>query len=217
MPDEWRWSVLVPIFKNKGDVQSCSNYRGIKFISHTMKLWERVVEARLRHEVTINEQQYGFMPRKTTTDAMFALRVLMEKYRERQKELHCVFVELETAYDKGFQEKSCGVVWGSHKWRRSMSSLCKICMRTDSITTVRCAVGITEGFKGWGWTASRIGSKSFLVCDGDGHVDWWSQAWVSMKYDVRGWYCDFPLKVKIGGEELREVEICTWEKRNESQ
>ncbi|MCJ8739628.1 hypothetical protein PDJAM_G00049220 [Pangasius djambal] len=40
MPEEWRGSVLVPIFKNKGDVQSCSNYRGIKLMSHTMKLWE---------------------------------------------------------------------------------------------------------------------------------------------------------------------------------
>ncbi|KAK3541138.1 hypothetical protein QTP86_015722 [Hemibagrus guttatus] len=38
MPEEWRRSVLVPIFKNKGDVQSCSNYRGIKLMSHTMKL-----------------------------------------------------------------------------------------------------------------------------------------------------------------------------------
>ncbi|KAK3555793.1 hypothetical protein QTP86_028917 [Hemibagrus guttatus] len=35
MPEEWRRSVLVPIFKNKGDVQSCSNYRGIKLMSHT--------------------------------------------------------------------------------------------------------------------------------------------------------------------------------------
>ncbi|KAK3536575.1 hypothetical protein QTP86_013771 [Hemibagrus guttatus] len=41
MPEEWRRSVLVPIFKNKGDVQSCSNYRGIKLMSHTMKLWEK--------------------------------------------------------------------------------------------------------------------------------------------------------------------------------
>ena len=47
IPEEWR-SVLVPIFKNKKDVQSCGNYRGIKLMSHTMKLWERVVEARRR-------------------------------------------------------------------------------------------------------------------------------------------------------------------------
>ncbi|KAK3516529.1 hypothetical protein QTP70_021744, partial [Hemibagrus guttatus] len=100
MPEEWRRSVLVPIFKNKGDVQSCSNYRGIKLMSHTMKLWERVVEARLRKVVEICEQQYGFMPKKSTTDAIFALRILMEKYRDGQRELHCVFVDLEKAYDR---------------------------------------------------------------------------------------------------------------------
>ncbi|KAK3571605.1 hypothetical protein QTP86_015340 [Hemibagrus guttatus] len=100
MPEEWRRSVLVPIFKNKGDVQSCSNYRGIKLMSHTMKVWERVVEARLRKVVEICEQQYGFMPRKSTTDAIFALRILMEKYRDGQRELHCVFVDLEKAYDR---------------------------------------------------------------------------------------------------------------------
>ena len=100
MPEEWRRSVMVPIFKNKGDVQNCGNYRGIKLMSHTMKLWERVVETRLRAEVSICEQQYGFMPRKSTTDAVFALRMLIEKYREGQRELHCVFVDLEKAYDR---------------------------------------------------------------------------------------------------------------------
>ena len=28
---------------------------------HTMKLWERVIEKRLRHETTISENQFGFM------------------------------------------------------------------------------------------------------------------------------------------------------------
>ena len=44
MPDEWRDSVLISIFKNKGDIQSCSNDVCITFISHTMKLWERIIE-----------------------------------------------------------------------------------------------------------------------------------------------------------------------------
>jgi hypothetical protein len=38
MPDEWRRSILVSIFKNKGDMQSCTNYQRIKLMSHTMKL-----------------------------------------------------------------------------------------------------------------------------------------------------------------------------------
>ncbi|KAK3560232.1 hypothetical protein QTP86_002181 [Hemibagrus guttatus] len=146
MPEEWRRSVLVPIFKNKGDVQSSSNYRGIKLMSHTMKLWERVVEARLRKVVgKICEQQYGFMPRKSTTDAIFALRILMEKYRDGQRELHCVFVYLEKAYDRVPREelwycmRKSGV---AEKYVRVVQD-----MYERSRTVVRCAVGQAEEFK----------------------------------------------------------------------
>ena len=48
MPEEWRDSVIVPIFKDKGDIQDFGNYRGIKMISHTMKIWERIIDRRLR-------------------------------------------------------------------------------------------------------------------------------------------------------------------------
>ncbi|GJV91045.1 aminopeptidase M1 [Tanacetum coccineum] len=33
MPGEWRLSEVIPIYKNKGDAQSCSNYRGIKLLA----------------------------------------------------------------------------------------------------------------------------------------------------------------------------------------
>ena len=62
MPEEWRRSVLIPIYKNKGDAQCGGNYREIKLMSHTMKVWERIIEARLRDRVEISKQQYGFMP-----------------------------------------------------------------------------------------------------------------------------------------------------------
>ena len=54
MPEEWRRSVLIPIYKNKGDAQCCENYRGIKLMSHTMKAWERIIEARLRNRMEIS-------------------------------------------------------------------------------------------------------------------------------------------------------------------
>ncbi|XP_042893327.1 uncharacterized protein LOC122267336 [Penaeus japonicus] len=71
----------------------------INLLSHSLKIWERVLEARLRAQPTNSGQQYCFMPGRSTAYAMFALRMLREKYREGQKELHCVFVDLEKAYD----------------------------------------------------------------------------------------------------------------------
>ncbi|XP_049369420.1 uncharacterized protein LOC125834308 [Solanum verrucosum] len=74
MPDEWRWSTMVPLYKNKGDIQNCNNYRGIKLLSHTMKIWERVVEIRVRRGVSISENQFGFMPGRSTIEAIHLMR-----------------------------------------------------------------------------------------------------------------------------------------------
>ena len=59
-PNEWRKSTLVPLYKNKGDIQDCINYRGIKLMSHSMKLWERVIEHRLRKVVMISRESIWF-------------------------------------------------------------------------------------------------------------------------------------------------------------
>ena len=86
MPNDWRKSRMVHIFKVKGGVLECKNYRGIKLMSHTMKLWERMIEATLR-EIT-KLQKNNFDSGKSTTEPIFALKKLQEKYREKAKELH---------------------------------------------------------------------------------------------------------------------------------
>jgi hypothetical protein len=74
IPDEWRRSILVPIFKNKRDIQSCTNYRGIKLMSHTMNLWEIVIEHRLKKLTTVSKNQVDFMPERSTMEIIFLIR-----------------------------------------------------------------------------------------------------------------------------------------------
>ena len=81
IPKEWKSSTLIPIFNNKGDIQECSNGTKIELMLHFMKPWERVIEKRIREEVTYSDEQFGFMPGRSTTDAAFALRELIKKYR----------------------------------------------------------------------------------------------------------------------------------------
>ena len=55
MSEVWRDNTLIPLYKNKGDVQVCGNYKGIKLLSHTVKFWKRMIEKRIRQETVIRE------------------------------------------------------------------------------------------------------------------------------------------------------------------
>ena len=100
MPDEWKTSVIVPIFKGKGDVMSCGSYRGVKLLEHAMKIVERVLERRIRILVNLNEMQFGFMPGKGTVDAIFIVRRMQEEYQKKDKKLYMCFVDIEKAFDR---------------------------------------------------------------------------------------------------------------------
>lgn len=53
----------------------------------------------MQGNVRITNEEFGFMTGKNTMDAIFALRMLMEKFREGQKELQCAFIDLEKTYN----------------------------------------------------------------------------------------------------------------------
>ena len=60
-------------------------------LSVTMKLWERVIEGRLRAGIEISENQFGFRSGRSTIEAIHLICRLMEFYKDRKRDL--VFID----------------------------------------------------------------------------------------------------------------------------
>ena len=67
MPTEWKESIILSLYKGKGDALNRGNYRGLKLTEQVLKVVERVVEELLRDFVNIDDMQFGFCPGRGTT------------------------------------------------------------------------------------------------------------------------------------------------------
>ena len=99
VPSDWEQSVIVCLYKGKGDVLERGNYHGLKLTEQVMKVLERIVDGLIRHLVSIDDFQFGFVPGRGTTDAIFVVRQLQEKYLAASKRLYMALVDLEKAFD----------------------------------------------------------------------------------------------------------------------
>ena len=54
----------------------------------------------IKQVVSIDDCQFGFVQGRGTTDAIFVIRQLQEKYLAANKRLYMAFVDLEKAFDR---------------------------------------------------------------------------------------------------------------------
>ena len=74
VPSDWEQSFIVCLYKGKGDALERGNYRGLKLTEQVMKVLERIVDGLIRQVVSIDDSQFGFVPGRGTTDAIFVVR-----------------------------------------------------------------------------------------------------------------------------------------------
>ena len=78
-------------------------------------------------------------------DPVFALHILQEKYREKQKDLHMVFVDLEKGYDNVRRD----LIWWAMRKRSVPEGYVKVIqdMNRGTNTRMKTRCGRTEFFE----------------------------------------------------------------------
>jgi len=169
IPEDWKSSVVLPIYKGKCDPMECGSYRGIKLLEHAMKVVERIFEHRIRQQIEIGDMQFGFMKGKGTTDAIFIAILMQENFRVKGKKLYFGFVDLEKAFDRVPTEV---ISWAMHKLgveKWLVSAVMSV--YAGAKTVVRTVYGNSKGFAVKSGYAPRFSIKSTVIrdCHG-GHI-----------------------------------------------
>ena len=110
IPNDWSLLYIVNYYKGKGDVLLRGNCRGLKLIDQVMEVVEHILATIIRTQVGIDAMQFGFMPGRGTSDAIFILKQVHEKYLGKHEDLYFAFV-IYRKFLMVCQGKYCGGVF----------------------------------------------------------------------------------------------------------
>jgi len=156
VPQSWKNSNLVYIYKNKGDKSVCGNSRGISLLATAGKVLARCMLSRLLTEIVdkvVPESQCGFRRERGTVDMMFVMRQIQEKCREQHRDLFVAFIDLTKAFDTvnramlwtvlekaGCSRKFVAVIRAFHEGMQA-----SVCCAGESSTGFGVEVGVKQG------------------------------------------------------------------------
>ena len=156
IPEDWQRGVICPI-KKMGDGTICGNYRGITLLSHTGKIYSRIIERGIRTcvEGVLKECQHGYRPGRSTVDLLFTMKMMMEKSWKWNVEKFVLFIDLEKAFDRVKRQSLWEIIADRHysippKLRRVTQSFyrsCLSCVKPQTINSewVDIRTGVKQG------------------------------------------------------------------------
>lgn len=112
IPTEWELGIILPIHK-KGNKRDCNNYRGVTLLSNVSKIYERLLDNRLKTKIEsqLEESQSGFRKGRGIQDHIFTIKQLIEKHFNN--DIYVAFIDLQKAFDSVPRE----LIWDSLKRR----------------------------------------------------------------------------------------------------
>ena len=103
-PLSWKSTVVQPIYKQKGDRSVPTNYRPIALLPCVSKVLEGFVRKQLLSYCLENDlipdEQYGFLPKRSTTWPLLAVLDQWEKALDEGHFVHACFLDVAKAFDR---------------------------------------------------------------------------------------------------------------------
>jgi hypothetical protein len=101
-PKAWARVTICSIHKS-GDKNDPGNYRGISLLPSLSKLFDIILDTRLRiWETTyavLDQNQAGFRAKFSTVDHIFTLNTIILRYRSESRKVYCAFIDFSKAFD----------------------------------------------------------------------------------------------------------------------
>ena len=106
IPEDLRTSVFILLPKKPSAVE-CSDYRTISLMCHFLKLLLTIILRRIKDKINteVSEEQAGFRKNSGTREAIFNLKILVERHLEVQKDVYACFIDYSKAFDSVNHEK----------------------------------------------------------------------------------------------------------------
>lgn len=100
LPQEWKDARVCNLFK-KGDKTDPNNYRSIFLLDVTGKIFAKIIATRLQKQIDdkLDRLQFGFRPKRSTGQAILAVRNLVQNAIETKEPMTLTFIDLKKAFD----------------------------------------------------------------------------------------------------------------------
>lgn len=100
-PKQWLCSTFIPLPK-KTNARKCEDHRLISLMSHTLKIFLKIIHQRIykKCEIVISDSQFGFRQGLGTREAIVATQVLVQNCYDQRKDVCLCFIDYEKAFDR---------------------------------------------------------------------------------------------------------------------
>ena len=139
MPISWSKSNSINIDKGKPDKELLNNKRGISLTNNICKIFEKVINNRIKSVLSFTEAQEGARKVRSSVDQLFILKSVIQQRKFQKKHTYVALINIEKAFEYTCRERMFYNIWQRGvrgKIWRVMYNLCQ-----DQVTKINTKFG----------------------------------------------------------------------------